>query len=135
MIYREVYFHWFMNELFDFKTYREEMNEKIFNLQNKQINRLFALDTKAYLDGELSKKIKELLGLVSSLVLRCDDCVKYHMIRVVQEGCTDGEIAETLAIGLIAGGTITVSALRKAVDNLSKLREMQSKEQSLEDLL
>ena len=98
MIYREVYFHWFMNELFDFKTYREEMNEKIFNLQNKQINRLFALDTGAYLDGELSKKIKELLGLVSSLVLRCDDCVKYHMIRVVQEGCTDGEIAETLAI-------------------------------------
>jgi AhpD family alkylhydroperoxidase len=124
-----------MDELFDFKKHRDEMNEKIFNLENKQINRLFALDTGAYLDGELSKKIKELLGLVSSLVLRCDDCVKYHMIRVVQEGCTDGEIAETLAIGLIVGGTITVSALRKAVDNLSKLREMQSKGQSLENLL
>ncbi|MCG3226262.1 MAG: carboxymuconolactone decarboxylase family protein [Candidatus Heimdallarchaeota archaeon] len=124
-----------MDELFDFKKHRDEMNEKIFKLQNKQINRLFALDTGAYLDGELSKKIKELLGLVSSLVLRCDDCVRYHMIRVVQEGCTDGEIAETLAIGLIVGGTITVSALRNAVDNLSKLREMQSKGQSLEDLL
>ncbi|MCG3221605.1 MAG: carboxymuconolactone decarboxylase family protein [Candidatus Heimdallarchaeota archaeon] len=124
-----------MDELFDFKSHREEMNEKIFNLQNKQINRLFALDTGAYLDGELSKKIKELLGLVSSLVLRCDDCVKYHMIRVVQEGCTDGEIAETLAIGLIVGGTITVPTLRNAVDNLSKLREMQTKGQSLEDLL
>lgn len=124
-----------MDELFDFKKHRDEMNEKIFKLQNKQINRLFALDTGAYLDGELSKKIKELLGLVSSLVLRCDDCVRYHMIRVVQEGCTDGEIAETLAIGLIVGGTITVSALRNAVDNLSKLREMRSKGQSLEDLL
>ncbi len=124
-----------MDELFDFKKHRDEMNEKIFKLQNKQINRLFALDTGAYLDGELSKKIKELLGLVSSLVLRCDDCVRYHMIRVVQEGCTDGEIAETLAIGLIVGGTIKVSALRNAVDNLSKLREMQSKGQSLEDLL
>jgi AhpD family alkylhydroperoxidase len=125
----------FMVDLFDFKKHREEMNEKIFSLQNKQINRLFSLDTGAYLDGELSKKTKELLGLVSSLVLRCDDCVKYHIIRAVQEGCTDGEIAETLAIGLIVGGTITVPCLRNAVDNLSKLREMQSKGQSLEDLL
>ena len=123
-----------MDELFDFKKHREEMNEKIFNLQNKQINRLFALDSGVYLDGELSKRTKELMGLVSSLVLRCDDCIKYHMIKVVQEGCTDGEIAETLAIGLIIGGTITIPALRKAVDILSKLREMQNEGESLEVL-
>ncbi|NPD88360.1 MAG: carboxymuconolactone decarboxylase family protein [Asgard group archaeon] len=116
-----------MNELFDLKKHREEMNKKIFYLQNKQINRLFALDTRAYLDGELSKKIKELLGLISSLILRYDDCDKYHMIRAVQEGCTDCEISETLAIGLIVGSTITVPALRKTEDILSKLRETQSK--------
>ena len=124
-----------MDEFEDFKIQRREMNEKIFNLQNKQINRFYALDTGAYQEGVLSVKIKELMGLSTSLVLRCEDCIRYHMIRAVQEGCTDDEIAETLSIALIVGGSIVIPEMRRAVDSLFKLRTKQQKGESLDDIL
>ena len=124
-----------MDEFEDFKIQRREMSEKIFNLQNKQINRFYALDTGAYQEGVLSVKIKELMGLSTSLVLRCEDCIRYHMIRAVQEGCTDDEIAETLSIALIVGGSIVIPEMRRAVDSLFKLRTKQQKGESLDDIL
>jgi len=124
-----------MDEYKEFKSKRKEMNEKIFSLHNKQINRLFALDTAAYQEGALPIKFKELLGLATSLVLRCEDCIRYHMIRVVQEGCSDDEIAETLAISLLVGGTIVIPELRRAVDDLVKLKEKQNLGESIEDLI
>lgn len=124
-----------VNEFENFRKYREEMNEKIFALQNKQISRFYALDTGAYLDGALSSKFKELLGLSTSLVLRCEDCIRYHIIRSVQEGNSDDEIAETLAISLIVGGSIVIPEIRRAVEVLSQLREKQANNESIEDLL
>lgn len=124
-----------LDEFDEFKKEREEMNEKIFSLQNKQVNRFFALDTGAYSEGALSVKFKELLGLATSLVLRCEDCIRYHMIRAVQEECSDDEIAETLAIALIVGGSIVIPEMRRAVDDLYKLRQKQEQGETLEDLL
>ena len=124
-----------MDELMEFRDYRKKMNEKIFAMQNKNINRIFAIDSGSYREGALSAKFKELLGLATSLVLRCEDCIKYHLIRVVQEKCTDDEIAETLAIGLVVGGSITIPEIRRAVDILEQLRKKESKGESLEDLL
>lgn len=124
-----------VNEFENFRKYREEMNEKIFALQNKQISRFYALDTGVYLDGALSSKFKELLGLSTSLVLRCEDCIRYHIIRSVQEGNSDDEIAETLAISLIVGGSIVIPEIRRAVEVLSQLREKQANNESIEDLL
>ena len=124
-----------VNEFENFRKYREEMNEKIFALQNKQISRFYALDTGVYLDGALSSKFKELLGLSTSLVLRCEDCIRYHIIRSVQEGNSDDEIAETLAISLIVGGAIVIPEIRRAVEVLSQLREKQANNESIEDLL
>ena len=124
-----------MDEFEEFKVERKEMNEKIFNLQNKQINRFYALDTGAYQEGALPINFKELLGLSISLVLRCEDCIKYHMIRAVQEGCSDDEIAETLSIALIVGGSIVIPEMRRAVDTLYKLRAKQEKGESIDNLL
>lgn len=124
-----------VNEFENFRKYREEMNEKIFALQNKQISRFYALDTGVYLDGALSSKFKELLGLSTSLVLRCEGCIRYHIIRSVQEGNSDDEIAETLAISLIVGGSIVIPEIRRAVEVLSQLREKQANNESIEDLL
>ena len=124
-----------VNEFENFRKHREEMNEKIFALQNKQINRFYALDTGVYLEGALPAKFKELLGLSTSLVLRCEDCIRYHIIRSVQEGNSDDEIAETLVISLIVGGSIVIPEMRRAVEVLSQLREKQANNESIEDLL
>ena len=124
-----------MDEFEEFKIKRKEMNEKIFNLQNKQINRFYALDTGAYQEGALPVNFKELLGLSTSLVLRCEDCIKYHMIRAVQEGCSDDEIAETLTVALIVGGSIVIPEMRRAVDTLYQLRAKLNNGESLYDLL
>ena len=124
-----------MDEFEEFKIKRNKMNDKIFSLQNKQINRLFALDTGAYQEGALPVKFKELLGLATSLVLRCEDCIKYHIIRVIQEECTDDEIAETFSIALLVGGTIVIPELRRAVDTLFKIKEKQKLGESIDDLL
>jgi len=124
-----------MDHLMEFKEFRKKINEKIFSLGNKQINRFFALDSACYRQGALPTKFKELLGLATSAVLRCEDCITYHMIRVVQEGCTDDEIAETLAIALIVGGSITIPEIRRAVNVLTILREKQKNGEPIDNLI
>ncbi|HUU79238.1 MAG TPA: carboxymuconolactone decarboxylase family protein [candidate division Zixibacteria bacterium] len=104
------------DNLEEFKKYREKMNEKILNSGNVQIKRFFALDSRAYEDGALSIKIKELLGLVASTVLRCNDCITYHVINCVEEGVTSEEFFEAMNVGLIVGGSIVIPHLRKAVE-------------------
>jgi AhpD family alkylhydroperoxidase len=88
----------------EFKNYRERMNEKILASGNKQIQRFFNLDTRAYEPGALSSKTKELLGLVASIVLRCDDCVTYHVIRCIEEGVTYTEFYEAFNVAVVVGG-------------------------------
>jgi AhpD family alkylhydroperoxidase len=107
----------------EFRLYREQMNEKILASGNLQIQRFFNLDTRAYEDGALSAKVKELLGLVASLVLRCDDCITYHIVRCVEVGVTDPEFFEAFNVGLVVGGSITIPHLRRAVERLEECRE------------
>lgn len=100
----------------DFNNYRSRMNEKILASDNLVLKRLFNLDTNTYAEGALSTKTKEMLGLVASLVLRCDDCVKYHLEKCHQEGVTSAELFEILAVGNIVGGTIVIPHTRRAVE-------------------
>ena len=109
----------------DFKRYRERMNEKILASGNLQIQRFFNLDTRAYENGALSAKVKELLGLVASLVLRCDDCITYHIARCVEEGVTDSEFFDAFNVGLVVGGSITIPHLRRAAERLEECRKQQ----------
>jgi AhpD family alkylhydroperoxidase len=107
----------------EFRTERERLNAKVLAAGNLTINRFFNLDTRCYEAGALDAKTKELLGLAASTVLRCDDCISYHLVRSVEEGASDPEIHETLAVGLVVGGSITIPHLRRAFDFLSELRE------------
>lgn len=111
-------------KLEEFKQYREKMNEKILASGNKQIKRFFALDTRAYEEGALSVKIKELLGLVASTVLRCNDCISYHIITCVKEGVTKEEFYEAMNVALIVGGSIIIPHLRKAVETFEECQKM-----------
>jgi AhpD family alkylhydroperoxidase len=105
-----------------FREDRERLNEKVLAAGNLTVKRFFALDTQAYAAGALDAKTKELLGLASSAVLRCDDCILYHIIRCVEEGATDDEIVEALSISLVVGGSIVIPHLRRAVERLDELR-------------
>lgn len=106
----------------DFAAYRERMNERILAEDNRVIKRVYSVDSLAYAaDGELPKQTRELLGLVASLVLRCDDCVKYHLVESRQAGNTRKQIVEAMSIGLVVGGTIVVPHLRRAVEFLDDL--------------
>jgi AhpD family alkylhydroperoxidase len=107
--------------LAEFRAFRERMNTRILGENNLVINRFFNLDGRAYEGGALDVKTKELLGLVASLVLRCDDCVTYHLVRCAEEGVTREEAFETLSIGLIVGGSIVIPHLRRAVDRWDEL--------------
>jgi AhpD family alkylhydroperoxidase len=112
------------SSLEEFKKYREKMNRKILASGNLQIQRFFNLDTRAYEKGALSSKVKELLGLVGSLVLRCDDCVTYHVVRCVEEGVSDAEFFEAFNVSLVVGGSITIPHLRRAVQRLEECRAL-----------
>jgi len=112
----------------EFKRYRERMNHKILDSGNLQIQRFFNLDTRAYQGGALSSKVKELLGLVASLVLRCDDYITYHVIRCVEEGVSDAELFEAFNVSLVAGGSITIPHLRRAVQRLEECRTFQERQ-------
>lgn len=100
----------------EFNDYRSKMNDKILSDDNKIIKRIFNLDTNAYKPGALDVKTKELLGLVASAVLRCDDCIKYHLESSYNKGVTKEEINETLGIATLVGGTIVVPHLRRAYE-------------------
>ncbi len=106
----------------DFRRFRERMNERLLSSDNLEIRRFFALDSRAYEEGALPAKTKELLGLVASLVLRCDDCITYHLIRCAEEGVSDEEFLETFSIGLIVGGSIVIPHLRRAIATLDEIR-------------
>lgn len=108
----------------EFKEYREHMNKKILNAGHLGVKRFFTLDTKAFQSGALPTQTKELLGLVASMVLRCDDCITYHVIQAVVEGVSDEEIWEAFNIALVVGGSIIVPHLRRAVERLEQCRSL-----------
>ncbi|RMH22797.1 MAG: carboxymuconolactone decarboxylase family protein [Gemmatimonadetes bacterium] len=97
------------------------MNARLLDAGNLDLKRFFALDGSVYREGALPVRTKELLGLVASTVLRCDDCISYHLIRCKEEGLEDEEILEALTVALIVGGSITIPHLRRAVDFLDEL--------------
>jgi AhpD family alkylhydroperoxidase len=99
------------------------MNDKILNADNLVLKRLFNLDTQTYADGALSARTKEMLGLVASLVLRCDDCVKYHLEKCHEQGVNTAEMFEILAVANIVGGTIVIPHTRRAVEFWEALQE------------
>ncbi len=103
-------------QLDEFNEYRKKMNDKLLSEDNKVIKRIFNLDTNAYQKGHLPVKTKELMGLVASTVLRCDDCIKYHLETCFNEGVTKEEVMETLSIATLVGGTIVIPHLRRAYE-------------------
>lgn len=111
------------DSLEEFRKYRERMNSEILGENNLVINRFFALDTRTYEAGALDVRTKELLGLVASLVLRCDDCVTYHLARCAEEGVSRDEIFETFSVGLVVGGSIVIPHLRRGVDRWTELEK------------
>ena len=111
------------NQLDDFRKNREIMNEKIMDLDHLGIKRFFNLDTNTYKKGVLPAKTKELLGLVASAVLRCNDCIDYHLEQCAKTGSTKEEIIEALNIALIVGGSIVIPHLRHSVTTIEALEE------------
>ncbi|MBL7162480.1 MAG: carboxymuconolactone decarboxylase family protein [Anaerolineales bacterium] len=111
------------NRLDQFRAYRQKMNERIFEIDHLGIKRFFNLDTAAYRDGALDTKTKELLGLVASAVLRCNDCIDYHLDQCVEIGWSDEELYDALNVALIVGGSIVIPHLRHAVETIDLLRE------------
>lgn len=107
----------------DYNAFRARMNDVILGAGNLTINRFFALDHRCYEAGALGSKTKELLGLVASLVLRCDDCITYHVVRSREEGATREELLETFAVGLVVGGSIVIPHLRRAMARLEELED------------
>lgn len=111
------------SRLESFRLYREKMNEKVLAGGHLGTKRFFNLDTAAYRDGALSGKAKELLGLVASAVLRCNDCIDYHLIQCVSQGYTDPELQDALNVALVVGGSIVIPHLRHAYETIGLLRE------------
>jgi len=104
-----------------FTEFRQRMNARILGEPNQVVRRFFALDTQAYQAGALDVKTKELLGLVASLVLRCDDCISYHVAQCREAGVNRDEMFEAFSVGLVVGGSIVIPHLRRAVDFLDRL--------------
>jgi AhpD family alkylhydroperoxidase len=107
----------------EFTAFRKRMNERILAEPNQVVRRFFALDTQTYQAGALDVKTKELLGLVASMVLRCDDCISYHVAQCKEAGVSREEMFETFSVGLVVGGSIVIPHLRRAVDFLDKLEQ------------
>ena len=105
----------------EFNEFRRRMNERILAEDNRVIKRVFSVDSLTYEDGALPVKTKELLGLTASMVLRCDDCVSYHIGQCVESGCTKEEIVEAMSVALVVGGTIVIPHLRRAIEFMDEL--------------
>ncbi len=110
-----------MNPVKEFNEYRERMNDEILGANNLVIKRLFNLDTNTYAPGALDGASKEMLGLVASMVLRCDDCIKYHLQKCYELGVTKEQLFEVFAVANIVGGTIVIPHLRRAVEYWGEL--------------
>ena len=108
----------------EFDEYRSRMNERIFAQNHKNLNRFFNLDTNTYKAGALDVKTKELLGLVASMVLRCDDCIKYHLGKCHDLGVNDDELFEIFSVANIVGGSICIPHTRRAVEYWDELKEV-----------
>ncbi|HRP73056.1 MAG TPA: carboxymuconolactone decarboxylase family protein [Luteimonas sp.] len=111
------------NRLREFTEFRQRMNERILAEPNQVVRRFFALDTQTYQAGALDVKTKELLGLVASLVLRCDDCISYHVAQCREAGVSREEFFEAFSVGLVVGGSIVIPHLRRAVDFLDRIEQ------------
>jgi AhpD family alkylhydroperoxidase len=107
--------------LTEFRAFRERLNAEILGEGNLVVNRFFALDTRTYEAGALDVRTKELLGLVASMVLRCDDCITYHIVRCREEGVTRAEAFEAFSVALVVGGSIVIPHLRRAVARWTEL--------------
>ncbi len=112
----------------DFTAFRQRMNERILGHDNQVVKRFFALDTQTYKPGALDVKTKEMLGLVASLVLRCDDCVSYHVAQCLEAGMDEDEFFEVFSVGLVVGGSIVIPHLRRAVDFLDQMSAERGKD-------
>ena len=110
-----------MSQIKEFNEYREKMNERILAHDNKVIKRFWSLDHQTYDDGALNKKTKELLGLVASMVLRCDDCIRYHLGTCYELGVSKDELFEVFAIANLVGGSICIPHTRRAVEYWEEL--------------
>ena len=119
--------------LTEFKAYRSEMNDKILNSGFRDFKKFFALDNKAYIDGALPSKMKELMGLVASMVLRCNDCILYHLDRSIEEGASREELLESFNIALIVGGSIVIPHLRFAMEQMDELLQNDNSEKENQD--
>ncbi|MDF1570804.1 MAG: carboxymuconolactone decarboxylase family protein [Bacteroidales bacterium] len=104
------------DQIKDFRSYREQMNERLLAADNKVIKRIFNLDTNTFTDGALSAKVKEMLGLATSMVLRCDDCIKYHLEKCMEQGVNKEELMEIFAVANLVGGTIVIPHTRRALE-------------------
>ena len=113
----------YMNPVEEFNSYRERMNEKILDADNLVLKRLFNLDTQTYKEGALPTATKEMLGLVASMVLRCDDCVKYHLGKCYDEGISTPQMYEIFAVANIVGGTIVIPHTRRAAEYWEELQK------------
>lgn len=109
------------NQVQEFNEYRSRMNEVLMSKDNLVLKRLFNLDTNTYAEGALNVKTKEMLGLVASMVLRCDDCIKYHLGKCKEHGCTTEEVYEIFAVANIVGGTIVIPHTRRAAEYWEEL--------------
>ncbi len=105
-----------MSQVDDFNAYRQRMNDLILSQDNKVIKRFFSLDNQTYEDGALSEITKELLGLVASMVLRCDDCIKYHLGRCFELGVSKEQVYEACSVALVVGGSIFIPHMRRAAE-------------------
>jgi AhpD family alkylhydroperoxidase len=114
------------NRLEEFQSYRSRMNSRISEIEHLGIKRFFNLDTSAYQDAALTGKTKELLGLVASMVLRCNDCIDYHILQCVEMGWTDAELHDAFNVALVVGGSIVIPHLRHAVESLDLYRKMKT---------
>ena len=117
-----------INSVEDWIKNREDANVGVMDKANRNIKRFFNLDTAAYKDGALPAKTKELLGLSASMVLRCDDCITYHIIQAVLAGASDEELFETFNVALIVGGSIVIPHLRRAASRLEDCRKLEKKD-------
>ena len=112
-----------MSQIEEFNSYREKMNERLLSNDNLVIKRFFNLDTNTYTDGVLDVKTKEMLGLVSSAVLRCDDCIKYHLGKCFEVGIKRDEMLEIMQVALVVGGSITIPHIRRAYEYWEELEK------------
>jgi AhpD family alkylhydroperoxidase len=114
------------NRVSEFNSFREKMNERILGVDNRAIKRFFGVDTLTYEPGALDAKTKEMLGLAASMVLRCDDCISYHIQQCKEEGVTDAEMFDIFSVALVVGGSIVIPHLRRGVAFLDELNEKKS---------